>query len=260
MEQKTMEGILLTLDRAAKKGTVDSRNDEVGVLTIFFGDNQPIPDEIQENCSVYFEVKTSARGNTYAKFLSAAERNQAVFNTEDRDQWYTWGEDKEADFVAKVVPHLDVDIRINPEKAERAWAIDLFDYTHQRPADLKVQNTPFFTCGSAKHSYRGKRYDPTYTVTFNKKDYENYREKHPDCDIYFWVNWTQLEYASAGFRTITVRPLRGVWRASFAKMCELIESGAVSLHEYQHRKNDDHNAQDSYLFMLNDESVFERLL
>ena len=103
--------------------------------------------------------------------------------------------------------------------------------------------------------YGGLPYDPTYTVTFNKKDYENYMEQHPDCDIYFWVYWSQLTY-----RNIRVNELYGVWRASFQRMAEKIQAGEVALHPYMHRVNDDHNARESYLFNLADDTVFEQLV
>ncbi len=253
-----MEGILLSIDRAAKSGKVDTRNNDLGILTIYFGDL--VPDDIREDCSVCFDIRKSAAGNLYAKFVSVVARNQTVFNTEYRDLWYTWGEDYEKDFIEKIVPRLDLDIRINPEKERCAWAIDLIDCTKQRYADLKVQETPFFSAGSARYRYRGTRYDPTYTVTFNRKDYENYSKTHPDCDIYYWVNWKQLQYCFPSGYCVTVQPIRGVWRASFPAMRELIQRGDVSLHAYQHRVNDDHNARDSYLFLLTDTSVFTRLL
>lgn len=247
-----MEGILTNLDRTAKSGTVDTRNDSIGVLTIYFKE-QELTDAVQTGCSVQFDVVTSKAGKPYAKFLAVTDRNQALFNTEDRAQWYTWGEEEEKDFVAHIVPKLGIDLRINPEKAARPHAIDLFDYTHDRYADLKTQKTPFFTAG--KYLYHGKPYDPTYTVTFNKKDYENYLSTHPDCDIYFWVCWAQLTYQDKH-----VEPLRGVWRAPFAKLAEKIQAGEVALHAYQHRVNDDHNAKESYLFQLDDPAVFEQLV
>ncbi len=98
-------------------------------------------------------------------------------------------------------------------------------------------------------------YNPTYTVTCNRKDYENYLERHPNCDIYFWVYWRQLTY-----RGISVNELYGVWRAPFSRMAQKIQAGEVALHHYMHRVNDDHNAKDSYLFNLADVDVFERLI
>lgn len=245
-----MEGILLSLNREEKWGRVDTRNDEIGRLTIYF---QTVPDGLEENSTVEFDVVTSKAGNRYAKFRGLVDRNQAIFNTEDRAEWYIWGEQEEIDFVEHIVPRLGIDLWINPAKVERPWEIDLCDYTHHRYADLKTQKTPFFL--ASRYHYGRMPYDPAYTVTFNKKDYENYKENHPDCDIYFWVYWNQLEY-----QDIRVDPLYGVWRAPFAKMVEKIEGGTVALHSYKHRVNDDHNARESYLFSLTDQEVFERLL
>lgn len=45
-----MEGILLTINRSANRGKVDTRNDNYGVLDIYFGDG--FPNDISENCSV----------------------------------------------------------------------------------------------------------------------------------------------------------------------------------------------------------------
>lgn len=91
-----MEGILIYTDKSGEWGKVDTRNDDLGVLTIYFPANLG---EIENDVTVEFEVKTSKTGNRYAKFTSFVSRNQAVFNTEDRDKWYVWGEDKENDFL-----------------------------------------------------------------------------------------------------------------------------------------------------------------
>ena len=245
-----MRGRILNIDYANKQGKVETRNDDYGVLTVYFKD---IPEGINENSTIEFDLKVSAKGNKYAKFLSLVDRNQALFNTEDRNQWYEWGENEELDFVNKVAPKIGVDLILNPAKDNVPWEIDLFDKTNNRYADLKTQNTPFFTC--LKYTYAGKKYDPTYTVTFNKKDYENYRVSHPDCDIYFWVNWIQLKY-----KNIVVEPVHGVWVARFEKMKEAIENRKVQLHSYQNRQNDDHNARESYLFYLKDEDIFRKCL
>lgn len=245
-----MEGILCDLDIEQKKGKVDTRNDILGVLTIYFG---AIPNNLTVNSTVKFDVITSKAGNIYAKFVSTVERNQAQFNTEDRSKWYDWGESREKDFLAVICQATGHDIRINPEKEACPWAIDLYDYTIQKPADLKTQNTPFFTAG--KYSYQSVHYDPAFTVTFNKKDYEKYSIDYPLCDIYFWVDWEQLEY-----REIKIPHICGVWRASFSEMAQKIQRGQVALHSYTHRKNDDHNAKDSFLFDLRDRSLFEKIL
>lgn len=142
---------MISLDQEAKRGQVDTRNDGIEILTIYF---QEIPDVVQMNCTIEFDVAISRIGNRYAKFISVADRNQALFNTEDRTQWYVWGAAEENDFVEHIVPRLDIDLRINPEKAQKPWEIDLFDYTHNRYADLKTQNTPFFYSGEV-YVWRG---------------------------------------------------------------------------------------------------------
>lgn len=245
-----MEGILVSLNHEEKRGKVDTRNDEIGILTIYF---RKLTEDVQLNRSVVFELVTSKTGNRYAKFISMADRNQVMFNTEDRSQWYVWGEEEEKDFIVHTVPKLGVDLRINPRKEQEPWVIDFVDYTHNRYADLKTQNTPFFTAG--KYRYGGVPYDPAYTVTFNKKDYDCYIAEYPNSDIYFWVCWQQLQY-----KDISVKRVYGVWRAPFRKLAQKIQVGEVALHTYQHRESDDHNAKKSYLFNLMDCKIFERLL
>lgn len=245
-----MRGLIVECEDDKEFAIVDTRSDQHGRLRLYHGEPAGT---LTAGMTVDFELKVSGAGNTYAKLTSVIERNQAPFSTEDRARWYEWGEDAEADFVEKIVPQLGLDIRKNPEKERCSWAIDLFDYTNNRPADLKVQNTPFFTV--VKYRYCGKRCDPAYSVTLNRKDFENYQANHPDCFIYFWVHWTQREY-----RGITVPELYGVWQAELSKLGERIQRGEAPLHAYQNRQTDDHNARDSYVFSLLDEDVFERLL
>lgn len=78
---------------------------------------------------------------------------------------------------------------------------------------------------------------------------------YPACDIYFWVNWEQTSY-----RNIVVMEVQGVWRARFERMAEKILAYEVALHAYQNRVDDDHNAKESYLFDLQDSTVFEKVL
>ena len=244
-----MEGRLCSIDYENRRGRVDTRNDDLGVLTVYF---RYIPAELKVNSTIEFDVMTSATGNKYAKFVSCVERNETYFNTEDRSKWYDFGEKLEEDFIPVIREATGRDIRVNPEKKYCPWAIDLFDFSANRTADLKTQTTPFFTAG--KYFYGAKRYDPVYTVTFNRKDYEYYLQNYPDSDIYFWVDWKQLEY-----KDIRIPYICGIWRADFARMSEKIQRNEVALHPYIHRKNDDHNAKDSFLFDLRDRSVFERI-
>lgn len=245
-----MYGILIQLPGSNDWGArVDSRNDELGVLNIY----QVPSSGITINTTVKFKVQYNQRtGRPYAVFEEVADRNDTVFNTEDRNKWYSLGENKEFEFVSKIVPFLDVELIINPQKATDPTVIDLWDITNNRPADLKVQTTPFFNSG--RYIYKGRAYNPQFTVTFNKKDYEKYKLVYPNSDVYFWVNWQQLSYKNK-----SVNPMNGVWRANINKIIEYIESETVSLHEYIYRKNDNHNAKESYLFFLEDNDIFQRL-
>ncbi|MRM79006.1 hypothetical protein GJI91_08900 [Lactococcus lactis subsp. cremoris] len=230
-------------------GKVDTRNDAFGELRIY-----QLPNDIIVNSTVEYIIRNNqSNGKPYAVFKNKAERNIAVFNTESRNEWYKWGENKEQDFITKIVPKLQLDIQINPQKETMPWVIDLVDYTNDKFADLKVQNTPFFT--ASRYCYKGVPYDPEYTVTFNKKDYENYMQNYPDCHIYFWVNWEQTHY-----KNIVLNPLWGIWRASISDIDNIISNGEATLHSYQFRRNDDHNAKESFLLNLNDSRVFERLI
>lgn len=245
-----MEGLLIEICSDELYDIVDTRNDQIGTLRLYYGQTKEV---LPINSTVEFEIKISSTGNRYAKYVSLVERNHAIFNTEDRTRWYEWGENEEADFIANVVPLIGDDIRKHPDKDRISWSIDLYNYTNNRPADLKTQNTPFFTV--SKYKYKGVVCDPAYSVTFNRKDYENYKKHYPDCEIYFWVHWTQLSY-----KDITVPELYGVWKGNFSKMAECIENGKSPLHPYKHRKTDDHNAKDSYIFNLQDTDIFEHIL
>lgn len=174
------------------------------------------------------------------------ERNIMVaHNTEDKQYWCSKGENEEISFVNEIVPRLGRNIIVHPEKQVRKTSIDLFDLDRNIAADLKTQTTPFFTAG--KYGF-----DPQFTVTFNRKDYIYYKDYYPEAIIYWWVNWQQLQLGR--FR---VEPLYGVWEVPFSTMRSNIEIGEAPLHEYKHRKDDNVNARESYLFNLRN---FQRLL
>ncbi len=238
----------LTFVGACREGEVDAGSDAYGRMSIY-----KLPSDAAEGDTVEFEVKRSCKDKPYATFIKKVARNTTIYNTEDRACWYGHGEKKENVFLSRVVPLLGIPLVKNPEKETKPWEIDFYDSVNKRYADLKTQETPFFR--AYQYKYSGRPCNPRYTVTFNKKDYENYRRKHPDCDIYYWVNWKQLEYCDSH-----VERLYGVWKARFPCLASKIETDEVALHSYQNRKDDDHNARDSYLFDLTDTDVFERLL
>lgn len=247
-----MEGRVVEINVEKEYGRIDTQNREIGRLTFYLN---KIFEEIKINDTVSFEVKKSKAGNLYAKNVKLVHRNLAKFNTEDKQTWCKEGEKLEKAFVEEIVPKLGLDIGINPQKRADPYVIDLIDRTNNRFADLKSQNTPFFSSGRYVYPKNGQNYDPAYTMTFNKKDYERYKVLYPDCDIYVCINWTQLEYGDK-----KVNFVNGVWRAHFYAMAQAIENGDVILHEYIHRKNDDKNAKSSYLFDLRDEEIFERVI
>ncbi|MFW6008320.1 MAG: hypothetical protein ACOCP8_03550 [archaeon] len=182
----------------------------------------------------------------YIKKDSEMERNHVIeHNTEDKMYWCKKGYSKEKEFVKKIVPLLNEKIIIHPKKENQVTYIDLLNIDQNRVADLKVQNTPFFTAG--KYNY-----DSQYTITFNKKDYNYYRKKYPNAIIYFWVNWKQLQY-----KNYKVKPLSGVWEVDFKKLQNKIENNKTPLHCYKFRKNDKKNAKKSYLFDLR---TFKKIL
>jgi hypothetical protein len=163
-----------------------------------------------------------------------------MHNTEDKAYWWKSGEDYESIFIKEIAPIINRNLVINPEKKQYKASIDLLNIDSGIFADLKTQETPFFT------AYR-YGLNPQTTVTFNKKDYEYYAKQYPTADIYWWVNWKQTAYKS-----YTVDPLYGVWESHFIQIKTTIERGRAPLHSYINRKGDLSNATESYLFDLND--------
>ncbi len=189
-------------------------------------------------------------GKYRAKDIIILEHNNAIeHDTEDKQFWCKEGEEKEIDFVRDIVPRIGRKLIIHPMKSIQKTYIDLLNTETKIVADQKVQNTPFFTAKSYGCN-------PQYTVTFNRKDYENYVTNYPEAIIYWWVSWKQLQYGNNDYK-INVTPMSGIWEVSFSKIREKIEKNLVPLHPYKHRIGDIVNAKDSYLFDLND---FDKLL
>jgi hypothetical protein len=165
------------------------------------------------------------------------DRNREVPHpTEDKAWWCQHGSDLEARFVKICKDQFGLDAKINPDKATNPYAPDLV--VNGVLADLKVQNTPFFTA---------PRYglDPRFTVTFNRKDYARYSELYSGIDIYYWIDWAQLAWKDR-----RVQYLGGVFWAPFKKLAGMIEAGAPE-HNYIHRRNDTQgNAKSSFLLDL----------
>ncbi|WP_240738325.1 HD domain-containing protein [Deinococcus fonticola] len=163
-----------------------------------------------------------------------------IHDTEDRPYWYEHGERQEQEFLKLAAQH-HLPVRLNPAKASDKTAIDLLltlPGGQEVPADLKTQNTPFFT--AARY---GK--NPGRAVTLNDKDIRRYERLYPDAVILFHVHWTTLTW-----RDQSVEPLRGVWSATLPEIKRLIQQPA---HTYQRRKTDPRpNAPSSHVLSLDD--------
>jgi hypothetical protein len=164
----------------------------------------------------------------------ASRNNAVVHNTEDRSWWYQHGEKLEESFVNVCKDNLKLDICINPEKEKNKTAPDLL---HKgKIADLKTQNTPFFM--SSKYNV-----EPRFAVTFNRKDYHRYEKLYPSIEIFFWIDWKQLEY-----KTRKVEYVGGIFSLPFSDIKSMIENGAPE-HHYMFRQNEgNRNAKSSFLF------------
>ncbi|AFS77875.1 cold-shock domain-containing protein [Gottschalkia acidurici 9a] len=202
---------------------------------------------VEYNIGEYYGKETAINVKVIDEYITPGmEINPKItHDVEDKGYWCKKGSKLEEEFVKEIVPKLKTNIIINPEKVKNPKVIDLLNLDLNRKADLKTQETPFFT------AYR-YGYNPQYTVTFNHKDYINYKKNYPNVIIYWWVNWKQLS-----LRKFSVDPLYGVWEIEFKFMLEKIQKGEAPLHKYKQRVDDPINATESYLFDLNS---FRRLL
>lgn len=170
-----------------------------------------------------------------------------MHDTEDRAYWFARGCDLEAAFVTDTAPRVGVSVQINPAKATDKYAIDLIWEIRPGvhvPADLKTQNTPFFSA----RTY-GK--DPGRTVTFNLKDLRRYEQQYPHARVLFHVHWTRTEMELRG-QVIRVPPLHGVWWADIPTIRALVDRDDAR-HAYRRRVADTQgNARASYLLALDD--------
>ena len=166
---------------------------------------------------------------------------------QDKGVWCSAGASQEETFIKKYGKNLN--LIINPQKKTNPYVPDLLNTKNNLLADLKTQNTPFFQAQS-RFSY-----DPQYTVVFNGKDRQRYKEKYPDIEIYFAVDWQAVKFV--GNTTIEVNPMIGIWYISFNKLNELCRN--APFHQYQQRQFDDKgNAKGSYVLNLLD-PTFKRV-
>ena len=166
--------------------------------------------------------------------MSDNKNSEITHDTEDKSWWLQHGENLEFDFVTKCQNLLGLEISINPQKQIDKTAPDLV--FEGCLADLKTQNTPFFT--SSRYGI-----DPRFCVTFNRKDFERYAALYPEIIIFFWVDWKQLSY-----KEYSTSHLAGVFKVDFKQLREMVAGGAPE-HAYQRRIDDKAgNAKTSFLF------------
>ncbi|MFQ3320576.1 MAG: hypothetical protein ACI8UR_000101 [Natronomonas sp.] len=160
-------------------------------------------------------------------------------DTENKTPWLEFGEQREETFIDIVAPKLGLDVERNPRKDADPTVLDLL--VDGSPADLKTQETPFFT---ARRNYD---LPPQFTVTFNQNDHQRYLRKD-DPDIYFWVRWRdELEGYGA-----EVGEMEGVWRIAHSDIEALVDTDEAPLHHYKRRHGDAENANASYLLRLDE--------
>lgn len=167
-----------------------------------------------------------------------------MHNTEDKQWWVKESLKWEKDFVEKVAPKAGLKVWLNPEKEVNEYAPDLWVDEKGKLADLKRQTTPFF-----KSEEKWPGYDPTYTVSFNIKDYERYIKEYPDIHVIFYIKWEIIVKKYKG-KKYKVDPLTGIWRCTIKDIQRFVEEGAP-IHKYKRRKDDEQgNAKDSYILDL----------
>ena len=170
------------------------------------------------------------------------------YDLQAKKRWCKEGERIEEAFISKYGKKLG--LIINPEKETNRFAPDLL-YNSGNLADLKTQNTPFF---STRSLYK---IDPTYAVVFNRKDAVRYYKNYPNIIIYFWVEWYSVAYQKGDFYQ-EVEYINGVFKIPFRHLVEILKK--APLHKYQQRVNDKKgNAKSSYVLDIRDKH-FERVI
>ncbi len=156
-------------------------------------------------------------------------------DTEDMAWWLTFGETLEVEFVKKC-RETGLSVSLNPEKRFDKTAPDLV--FNGKRADLKTQQMQFLS--AANYGI-----DPSYYVTFNRKDFERCSTMFQDIILFFWVEWKQRAY-----REYSIDRLAGVFLVELPRVSKMIADGA-SEHFYLRRRGDRQgNARSSFLLDL----------
>jgi len=170
-------------------------------------------------------------------------------DNQNKTAWVeAYGLVKETEFVEKNLPLVPLQGRINPAKKHNKFTNDLEVIF---PSELKTIDTPFFKSGEMFAGFGP--FDPQYTATFNKKDYDKYKVEQPDWfTIFFHLHFVGHKCAlTIRGREYKVNPIDRIYIVQFFYLKALIESGKAPLHKYGERQNDQQgNAKDSYIIDL----------
>jgi len=193
------------------------------------------------------------------RFFKADGSELLLHDTEDKNWWLKWGEEKESAFkhFCKEIGIFN-NLSFNPDRANgKNRGAPEFIYQEQF-LDVKVQNQPFF------ESIKMFKIPPRYAVTLNWRDVRDVKEKYPNCLIIYWVNWIPLKYIKTMPRktmppkeveNISIEPLNGIWQINPTRLFQLEQKAIMdgNLHWYARRYGDKKgNAKSSYVIDIRD--------
>lgn len=169
---------------------------------------------------------------------------------QNKPLWAKRGQEKEWEFIHVICPTLGLKAQWN---IEDPYAPDLF--VNNKLSELKFKGVPFFK------SLELFGIPPQYCLAINHKDYIRYANLYPSIDIYFWVDWQELE-KKIGKEFYTVRPMFGIYKISFKRLSIGIRSGKFPYYAIPGRANDTTgNAKAVYVFSAKDlDCLVERML
>jgi hypothetical protein len=162
--------------------------------------------------------------------------------TEDKLAYCKEASDTQEPLFVEFLNNLDrcnFKAEINPDKETNPYTHDLI--VNGYSSDLKTQDTPFFKANKLYNI------DPQWAITYNHKDYMNYKKKYTNNNKQFLIFFdvTRKNEEMFGVNTFA---MRAIFVAKASEIELIIESAQVPLHEYINRKDDQKgNAKSSYV-------------
>lgn len=160
-------------------------------------------------------------------------------DTEDKMAWCRSAEVEERAFAVNRLFDLGLSGAVNVSKKADPFTHDLFINFQ---ADLKTVRTPLFR---SKELYN---LDPQYTVTFNVKDGERYKNLYPNIVVVFDVRWDELS-KQLGDAVYTVDPMHHTYAGFLEDIRRAIILDGKKRIDYHRRLEDTSgNARSSWVF------------